>query len=116
MNIVLRAGVSIVASALIASGLVVPAARTSAEAAPTAAASVGAASAPTWQPPAPPRDTVLNAGAVPRGGVLAAGKDAPKAKRVRELPGRRSANGKVFELSDGRLEHGPGEPDHHRHP
>ena len=61
-------------------------------------------SSPTWQPPSPPRNTDLDVDAVPRGGVLAAGKDAPKAKRVKELPGKRTANGKVFELSDGRLE------------
>lgn len=60
--------------------------------------------AASWQPPAPPRDTDLDVDAVPRGGAVAAGKDSPKAKRVKELPGKRSANGKVFELSDGRLE------------
>ncbi|WP_272461567.1 DNRLRE domain-containing protein [Intrasporangium calvum] len=102
MNVLLRFSVSVVASALVATGLVAPPAQASAQALSRPAAVP--AGPPPWEPPKPPVNSDLQAGAVPRQGDVAAGKDAPKAKRVKELPAKRSANGKVFELSDGRLE------------
>src|SRR5262245_25043654 len=46
----------------------------------------------------------LTEGAVPRVDALPAAKKWPAAKRVRELPARRTANGTFYQLSDGRVQ------------
>ncbi|MEV0663872.1 DNRLRE domain-containing protein [Actinomadura luteofluorescens] len=51
-----------------------------------------------------PKPRRLPAGGVPRNDPAPARKKAAPAKRVKELTGRRTANAKVYELSDGRLQ------------
>lgn len=107
MNVFSRACASVVASTLAVVGLVAPDAQAVAAAVSASASGAtpaGVAPLPKWQPPAAPRNSVLGATGVPRQAAAPAGKVDPKAKRVKELQGKRSANGKVFQLSDGRLE------------
>ncbi|MFI0409215.1 DNRLRE domain-containing protein [Actinomadura sp. 3N508] len=51
-----------------------------------------------------PKSRKLPAVGVPRNDPMPPGAKAAPAKRVKELTGRRTANAKVFELSDGRLQ------------
>ncbi|MFG2091264.1 DNRLRE domain-containing protein [Spirillospora sp. NPDC048824] len=51
-----------------------------------------------------PEPRKLAAGGVPRNDPKPRGKKAAPAKRVKELAGRRSANAKVYQLADGRLQ------------
>jgi hypothetical protein len=51
-----------------------------------------------------PRSTKLTEGAVPRADALPAAKKWPPAKRVKELPDRRTANATFYQLSDGRTQ------------
>ena len=67
-----------------------------------ARALVGGGHAGNNRPVVAPRR--LTEGAVPRADAPPAGKAWPAARRVRELPARRTANGTFYQLSDGRVQ------------
>ncbi|GII56068.1 hypothetical protein Pth03_44570 [Planotetraspora thailandica] len=87
---------------LVASGTVVAVLAGGLMAAPPARAQTPpvAEAGANWQPET--RD--LGAADVPRQGPLPKSEKAPPARRVKELTGRRTANAKIFQLADGRLQ------------